>query len=146
LLYGLDLALLCGVFGSIALLLSQFTPERGTAAGMTGGLLLVFVLLDMVHRVFPGAEWLSRLSPVYYFKLSKALIPTYGVNPGGMLVLFGLSVLLSGAALGLFVRRDLGGTVALPRVLHPPARALRPQRPLPAPRRRRSFRSAVCER
>src|SRR5260221_9194063 len=108
LLFGLNLVLICGVFGSIALLLSQFTQERGTAAGVTGGLLLVFIVLDMIHRVIPGTEWLSRLSPVYYYNLSKPLVPSYGTNPSALLVLLGLSVLLSGAALWLFVRRDVG--------------------------------------
>ena len=117
LLYGLNLVLICGVFGSIALLLSQFTQERGPAAGITGGLLLFFIALDMVHRVVPNSEWLSRLSPVYYYNLSKPLIPAYGVNPGGMLVLLVLSMLLSGAALWLFLRRDVGATVPLPRWL-----------------------------
>jgi len=124
LLFGMNVALICGVFGSIALLLSQFTQERRTASGLTGGLLLVFIVLDMVHRVIPGTEWLSRLSPVYYYNLSKALIPAYGVNPGGMLVLLALSILLSGAALGFFARRDVGGTVALPRWLRLPERAV----------------------
>lgn len=130
-LFGLNVALVCGVFGSIALLLSQFTQERGTASGMTGGLLLVFVVLDMVHRVFPGAEWLSRLSPVYYYNLSKALIPTYGANVGAMLVQLALSILLSGAAIWLFVRRDVGGTVALPGLLRLPERVVRSERALP---------------
>src|SRR5712691_9220576 len=80
LLFGLNVALICGVFGAIALLISQFTQERGTASGLTGGLLLVFIVLDMVHRVVPNTEWLSRLSPVYYYNLSKPLVPasSYG--------------------------------------------------------------------
>ena len=131
LLFGLNLVLICGVFGSIALLLSQFTQEHGTAAGVTGGLLLVFIVLDMVHRVIPGTEWLSRLSPVYYYNLSKPLVPSYGTNPGAMLVLLGLSVLLSGAALWLFVRRDVGATVALPSFLRLPERTVRPEQALP---------------
>lgn len=131
LLFGLNLALICGVFGSIALLLSQFTQERVAAAGMTGGLLLLFIVLDMVHRVAPNAEWVSRLSPVYYYNLSKPLIPTYGTNPGAMLVLLALSLLLSGAALAIFVRRDIGAPVALPRWLRLPKRAVRPERALP---------------
>jgi ABC-2 type transport system permease protein len=131
LLFGLNLVLICGVFGSIALLLSQFTQERGTAAGVTGGLLLVFIVLDMVHRVIPGTEWLSRLSPVYYYNLSKPLVPSYGSNPGAMLVLLALSVLLSGAALWLFVRRDVGATVALPSFLRLPERTVRPEQALP---------------
>jgi ABC-2 type transport system permease protein len=132
LLFGLNLALICGVFGSLALLVSQFTQERGAAAGATGGLLVVFIVLDMVHRVIPGTQWLSRLSPVYYSNLSKPLVPSYGTNPGAMLVLLGLSVLLSGAALWLFARRDVGATVALPRFLRLQERAVLPERALPA--------------
>jgi ABC-2 type transport system permease protein len=140
LLFGLNVALICGVFGSIALLLSQFTQERGTASGLSGGLLLVFIVLDMVHRVIPNTEWISRLSPVYYYNLSKPLVPassygvpssSYGANPGAMLVLLALSVLLSGAAVWLFARRDVGGTVALPGFLRLPERAVRPERALP---------------
>src|SRR6266699_213915 len=140
LLMGLLIALISGVFGSIALLLSQFTQERGTAAGVTGGLLLVFIVLDMVHRVIPGTEWLSRLSPVYYYNLSKPLVPassygvpssSYGANPGAMLVLLALCVLLSGAAVWLFARRDVGGVVALPSFLRLPERAVQPARALP---------------
>src|SRR5450759_738023 len=74
LLFGLNLALICAVFGGLALLISQFTQERGPAAGWTAGLLLVFIVLDMVHRVVPNTEWISRLSPIYYYNLSKPLI------------------------------------------------------------------------
>lgn len=131
LLFGLDLVLICGVFGSIALLLAQFTQERATAAGGTGGLLLVFIVLDMLHRVIPGTEWISRLSPIYYYNLSKPLIPSYGTNPGAMLVLLVISIVLSGAALALFARRDVGAAVALPRWLRLPERAVSPERALP---------------
>ena len=140
LLFGLNVALICGVFGAIALLLSQFTQERRTAAGGTAGLLLVFIVLDMVHRVIPNTEWLSRLSPVYYYNLSKPLVPAssygvpssiYGTNPGAMLVLLALSVLLSAAAVWLFARRDVGGVVAGPRFLRLPERTMRPEQALP---------------
>ncbi len=140
LLFGLNLVLICGVFGSIALLISQFTLERRTASGLTGGLLLIFIVLDMVHRVIPNTEWVSQFSPVYYYNLSKPLVPAssygvpssiYGVNPGAMMVLLALSIVLSGAALWLFARRDIGGTVALPAFLRLPERAVRPERALP---------------
>lgn len=140
LLFGLNIALICGVFGAITLLISQFTQERGTASGITGGLLVVFIVLDMVHRVIPNTDWISRLSPVYYYNLSKPLVPTssygvpsssYGTNIGAMLVLLALSILLSGAAIWLFARRDIGGTVPGPAWLHLPARAQRPEYALP---------------
>jgi len=131
LLFGLNLVLISGVFGGIALLLSQFTQERRTASGATGGLLVLFIVMDMVHRVFPAAEWVSRLSPVYYYNLTRPLVPGYGANPGALLLLFALGLLLSGAAIWLFVRRDVGATVALPAFLRRPARAVRPERTLP---------------
>jgi ABC-2 type transport system permease protein len=129
LLFGLNLALLCAVIGGLALLISQFTQEGGTAAGWTAGLLLVFVVLDMVHRVIPNSEWISRLSPIYYYNRSKPLVQGYGANAGAMLLLLALTVVLSGAAVWLFAHRDVGGTVPLPRWLRLPER--RASRALP---------------
>ena len=122
LLFGLNLALICAVIGGLALLISQFTEERGPAAGWTAGLLLVFIVFDMVHRVVPNSEWISRLSPVYYYNLSKPLVPSYGVNAGAMLLLLALAAVLGGAAIWLFARRDIGRTVPLPRWLRLPER------------------------
>src|SRR5207245_528826 len=121
-LFGLNLALVCAVIGGLALLTSQFTQERSTAAGWTAGLLLVFIVLDMVHRVIPNSEWISRLSPIYYYNLSKPLVPSYGVNVGAMLLLLALTLVLSGTAVWLFARRDVGGTVPLPWWLRLPER------------------------
>jgi ABC-2 type transport system permease protein len=131
LLFGLNLALISGVFGSLALLISQFTQENRAAAGIAGGLLALSIVVDMIHRLVPDTDWISRLSPVYYYNLSKPLIPSYGPDPVAMLVMVGLSVVLSGAALWLFVRRDVGATVALPRWLSLPQRAPRPEDALP---------------
>jgi len=131
LLFGLNLALICGVFGSLTLLISQFTQDARPAAGIAGGVLLVSIMVDMIHRVVPGTDWLSRLSPVYYYNLSKPLIPSYGTDPVALGVMALLSVLLSAAAIWLFVRRDIGRTVALPRWLSRPERAVPPERALP---------------
>jgi ABC-2 type transport system permease protein len=130
LLFGLDIALICAVIGGLALLISQFTQERGPAAGWTAGLLLVFIVMDMVHRVAANAEWISRLSPIYYYNLSKPLVPSYGTNAGAMVVLLALAVILGGVATLLFVKRDVGGTVPLPSWLRLPER--RASRALPA--------------
>jgi polyether ionophore transport system permease protein len=114
LLWGLDLTLICMVFGGLALLISQFTHERGPAAGATGALLVVFIVVDMVHRIYPDAEWFSRLSPIYYYNLSKPIIPSYGTSVGGMLALLAISVVLTAAAVWLFARRDVKDVVMLP--------------------------------
>ena len=124
--FGLNLALICAVFLSIALLISQFTQERRTASGVTAGILLVAVVVDMVHRVVPNTVWLSQFSPVYYYNLSKPLVPGYGANFGAMLFLLALSGLFGAAAVWLFARRDVGGVS-----VHLPERSSRPARALP---------------
>jgi ABC-2 type transport system permease protein len=129
-LFGVNLALIAGLFGAIALLISQFTQERRTAAGITAGSLLVFIVLDMVHRVVPNTLWVSQLSPVYYFNLSKPLISGYSANAGAMLVLVALSVVVTAAAVWLFPRRDIGGVVAGPRFLNLGRSGARPRRPI----------------
>ena len=121
LLYGLDIALVCAVFAGITLVLSQFMIEG--AAGWGGGLLVIFIVLDMVHRVFPDAENISRLSPIYYFNLSKPLVPSYGTNAGALLVLFIAAAALCAWSVWLFARRDIGATAQLPRWLRMPSRA-----------------------
>jgi ABC-2 type transport system permease protein len=120
LLFGVNLALLCAVIGGVALLISQFTQEAGPASGCTAGLLLIFIVMDMSHRVIPNSQWVSRLSPIYYYNLNKPLVPSYGLNPGAMVLLLCVALVLSGAAVWLFARRDVGGTVALPRWLRLP--------------------------
>lgn len=121
--YGLDLALLCAVFAGIALVISQFTSEAGPAAGLTGALLIVFIVVDMIHRIFENTDAISALSPIYYFNLSKPLVPSYGTSIGGLAALLVMALLLDAAAVWLFVRRDIGATTPLPAWL--PRRAAR---------------------
>ena len=51
--FGVNLSLICGVFGSIALLVSQFTHERRTASGLTAGILLVAIVVVLLATVEP---------------------------------------------------------------------------------------------
>lgn len=131
LLFGLNLALICSVFGGVALFVSQFVLERRRAAGVTAGVLLVAIVVDMVHRIWPGTGWISAFSPVYYYNLNKPLVPSYGTTPWALVVMPAIAVALSGAALWLFARRDIDGAVAVPHWLRLP-RLGRAPAPLPA--------------
>lgn len=131
-LFGLNTALACAVIGSIALVISQFTYERGPAAGVTGALLVVFIVVDALHRVIPNTDWISRLSPFYWYNLSKPLIPSYGPNFGGMALQLALALLLSALGIWLFVRRDVGDVVPLPGWLRRVQRPSPPSQDLPA--------------
>jgi len=133
LLFGLNIALLAFVFGAIALVLSQFTHERRPAAGMTGALLGLSFVLTSAGRTLPNGEWIGRLSPLYYFELSKPLIPGYGANRGGMLALAALAVILIALGVSLVVRRDVGGSIVLPAALQFRERASRPVRSVWSP-------------
>ena len=123
LMYSLNIALISAFFGAIGLLLSQFFHERRTAAGATAIVLLVSIIVDMVHRVVANSEWISRFSPVYYYNLSRPLIPGYGTNFGAMLLIASLTLVLSAAAIYLFARRDIDDVVEMPRSLRLPVRA-----------------------
>jgi ABC-2 type transport system permease protein len=131
LLFGLNLSLACAVIGGIALLISQFTHERGPAAGATGAILAIFIVVDSFHRVIPNTDWISRLSPTYWYNLSKPLIPSYGTNVEGLALQFGFALLLSAIAIWLFVRRDVGDVIALPGWLRRMQRATPASRELP---------------
>ena len=131
LMFGLNLSFICLVFAGIGLLVSQFTQERRAAAGISSGLLLIFIVMDAMHRVAPGTLWLSRLSPVYYYNLSKPLVPGYSADIVGILVMLALSVVLSGVAIWLFARRDVGAVVVTPRLIHLPERPYQPAHSTP---------------
>ncbi|HET7767461.1 MAG TPA: ABC transporter permease subunit, partial [Chloroflexota bacterium] len=112
-LFALNLALTAGVYGAIALLVSQFVSERSTAAGVTGGILALSFLLHSTARVAPGWEWLAYVSPLYYSGLTKPLVPEVGVTPAAMLVLALLIGLCAALSAWLFTRRDLGFALRL---------------------------------
>ena len=110
LLFGLNVALISAVFAAIALFISQFTHERSTAAGLTGALFGLAILLNSLAHIAPDTEGLAHISPVYLFALSKPLIPGHGVDPVAMLALAGISLAFTALGVTLFLaarcRRD----------------------------------------
>jgi ABC-2 type transport system permease protein len=110
LLAGLNVGLISFLFGMLALLLAQFMG-RGAAAGWTGGLMAFFYVLDGAGRVANLSGGIRRLSPFYYYQLSKPLVASYGTNWGALAVLAVLGAVGFALALPLFLRRDIGRTV-----------------------------------
>lgn len=113
LLAGLDFFLTSFVYGALAVFFSQFTRTAGAAAGIAGAYMAVDFLVAGAIRSGAGPEWIARLTINYYSELSKPIIPTYGTNPGALLVLFAMSLVLLGASVWLFVRRDAGDVAKL---------------------------------
>jgi ABC-2 type transport system permease protein len=116
LLAGLNVSLAALVFAMLALLLSQVLRTAGAAAGLTGAVMVAAWLVDGTARV-ADVGLLGHLSPLYYYDLSKPLIPTYGTNVGGLLVMAMAALVLGGVSILLFPRRDIGG-VAWPHRMH----------------------------
>lgn len=108
LLTALNLSLQGFFFGSVALFISQFTYNRGVAAGWAGGLLVLSYVFFATGYSVTSASWLKFLSPLYYFNLSRSIIPSYPNNPWGAVLLSGLSLVLVVSSLLLFVYRDSG--------------------------------------
>ena len=107
LLAGLNLSLLAFFFGMVALLISQVTVSRRAAAGWAGGLLILFVLLDMAGRELSGT-WVQYLSPLYYYNLNRPLLASFPDQPLAALVPLGLTMLCLVGSVILFARRDMG--------------------------------------
>ena len=113
-LAGFDLSLLLFFYAMLALFISQYTRTAGAAAGATGALYALFFVLDGTGRAYPNLAWVQRLSPNYYYGLSKPLIPSYGTNFGAMALLLALGLLLLVGSAVIFLRRDMGAVATLP--------------------------------
>ena len=114
LLAGLNLSLLLFFYAMLALIVSNYTHSASAAAGIAGGLYGIFFILNGTGRIFPSVSWLRRLSPDYYYDLSKPLITSYGTNVADMLFLLALGLILLAGSLALFTRRDIGAVATLP--------------------------------
>lgn len=110
---GLNVSLLAGVFGALALFISQFVPSQGPAAGAAGALMVLSFTLDGLGRNFSGpiTGALQQLSPFYYYNWNKPLISSsdFAGNLWGYAILVALVAVLAGSSTCLFVRRDVGG-------------------------------------
>ena len=108
---GLMISLLAASFAGLSVLVSQFTLRRNTAAGITGALFALSIVLNSVSLISPAYDWVGKLSPVYYFRISKPLVADYGMNWGAAGVLLVMALVFAGAGTALFLRRDVGSVI-----------------------------------
>jgi ABC-2 type transport system permease protein len=116
LLAGFNLSLLLFVYAMLALLISQYVQRPGSAAALAGGVYAISFVLNGTGRIYHSAAWVRRLSPNYYFDLSKPLIADYGTRWAAMALLLALGLLLLAVSASLFARRDLGSVATPPLV------------------------------
>lgn len=114
LLAGLNLSLLLFFYAMLALLISQYTQTSAAASSLAGGLYALFFVLDGTGRVYESVAWVRRVSPNFYYDLSKPLIASYGTNVAAMAFLLALGLLLLSASATVFLRRDVGSVASLP--------------------------------
>jgi ABC-2 type transport system permease protein len=109
LLCGLNVGLFAFFIAMLALLLSQFLRNRGAAAGWTGGVLVLSVLLDGTGRTVENGAWIQRFSPLFYYNANKPLVASYEGHPWAALLLLGLTLVFIVLSWLLFAWRDIGG-------------------------------------
>jgi ABC-2 type transport system permease protein len=91
---------------AFATLLSVITLSRGTAGGITVGVLLGMYLVNVVAAIVPDLDWLTGLSIFGYFD-TNALIDTGTLALGDVGVFVAIAAACWAAAIALFGRRDL---------------------------------------
>jgi ABC-2 type transport system permease protein len=100
-----QLALLGLAFGSLALAVGAATGRRALVVGICAVVAVVAYLGNTLARQVDGLGWLRRVSPFWYYSGGDPL--RNGFQLGDSAVLLVASLLLVGAGLLLFTRRDV---------------------------------------
>jgi ABC-2 type transport system permease protein len=101
------LALLGLTYAALALALGASTGRKMIAAGGATGLAILGFLINGLAPLINALTWTQYLSPFYYYSSHEPL--TNGAQWGHLVVLAATSLVLVGAALIGFRRRDLRG-------------------------------------
>jgi ABC-2 type transport system permease protein len=96
---------LSAMFGALGLALGVLTGRRAVAGGVTTAIAVAGFVLASIAPLTPSTAWLRFLSPVHYYSGETPLL--HGIDPGGLAVLTGLTVVLLVAGVVLFDRRDV---------------------------------------
>jgi len=92
------------VFLSLALLLSMILPTSGSASMVANFVLIASFFITSLAQIEDRLEIVNQFSPLNYYQGGKALS---GLNGESVLILYGVSILLTLLAWRLFLKRDL---------------------------------------
>jgi ABC-2 type transport system permease protein len=101
------LCLLGLTFATLALALGAATGRKPVAAGGAAAIAILAFLLNGLAPLIGGLTWTQYLSPFYYYSSGRPL--TNGAQWGHLAALAAVSLILVGAAVAGFRRRDLRG-------------------------------------
>jgi ABC-2 type transport system permease protein len=108
---------LVAFIAATGLLASSLAPTRGTAAAVTGVVLVAAYLAVSIGSAVDAVSWLRLVSPYYYADLPAALAE--GVVVTHALVIWTLTLAVGGLALLAFEARELGAEHWQFRVVQP---------------------------
>lgn len=91
--------------GAVALLVAAATGRRSLATGVAAAVSIIGWLINGFAPLVSGLAWLKYLSLFYYYGGSDPL--TQGVDIADVVVLVGLTLLLTALAMASLERRDL---------------------------------------
>lgn len=111
--YGLGTGLLGLLFGAVAALTSQLTEHARTASGSAMAVLAVTAIVRGFGDVInPTGSWLSWFSPIAWVQQTRLYVD---LRWWPLTLVFVATVLVTGAALRLSRKRDLGAGMVSPR-------------------------------
>jgi ABC-2 type transport system permease protein len=108
-----NMGLITAFWAGVALLISQVVASRRTASTITGGLLFVTFVLDNMLTGIDSLKGLAWALPFHYYSINKPLVPGRVLEYGAWAALAVGTVVLLGAALWMFARRDVGAVFPL---------------------------------
>ena len=124
------LSALAGCCYAIVLLVAQLVDTRRLAAGIGGALLVALFFLNGIARTVDYRGAVVWLSPFHYYDRSDAVAPGGAVDWPATAELAILAVALTGLAVVLFARRDIGAAAIRPPLSSRPPRFTASRNPL----------------
>ncbi|HYM97190.1 MAG TPA: ABC transporter permease [Candidatus Sulfotelmatobacter sp.] len=104
------LSMAAGIFAgyALALLISQLPAERMTATALGIGALVLLLVVNGIADTIDSASWIGVISPFHWMERTSSAAPGGTFDLGATLGLAAAALLLIGAAVPIFQRRDIG--------------------------------------